>query len=298
MPHSLHVEEDPAIQGVTRIARTPDWPRPWVLVIGSIHGDEPCGREAIASLVADARAGALALTRGTLVTLHGNPAASKEGTRCSAGGLDLNRLFDFRFVDELSEARWTPEHRRALALRPLVEQADVGVDLHSARAVTPPFAIAMSAKGSLDLALALGVPYVTTGWNGPGLLEHQVALTLLSRRGKPGVAVECGSHDEPHAAETARRIIDRMLRALDLIEDEVPRPSAPSVVLRLMDAIKRPSPTFRFTRPLSGLERLLPGERIGGDANVEIRMRSECYALMPNDSVPVGEDMLYLARPP
>ncbi|MBC7173134.1 MAG: succinylglutamate desuccinylase/aspartoacylase family protein [Polyangiaceae bacterium] len=294
----LHVEEDREVQGVTRISCSADWPRPWVLVVGSVHGDEPCGRFAIEALAEDARRGDLPLRRGTVITLHGNPEASESRTRSTAGGADLNRLFDFSFERELIPTRWTLEHHRALALRPLVASVDMALDLHSARARTPAFAICMSAPGSFELAMQLGLEYVTVGWSSPGMLGHQVVLSPLARRERPGVAVECGAHDDPETTEVARNTLLRFLETADLLDHPCvpPAPKAP-IVLRLLDSIKRPGAGFRFERPLVGLERLTPGEVVGSDANLEVRMRSECYAIMPNDGVAVGEDMLYLAGP-
>ncbi len=294
---SLCVEPDASVPGVTRIARDPAWPRPWVLVVGSIHGDEPCGREALARLIEDAREGALALSRGTVIALHGNPVASTAGARSSPGGPDLNRLFDFRFEDELTRHHWRHEHHRALTLRPLVDAVDVAIDIHSARAPTPPFAICMSSAGSLDIAMRLGVAYVTVGWNGPGLLGHQVVLAALARRDRPAVAVECGSHDDPASCDVAASVVRRFLVATGVVSPARSEPPFAATVLRIRDAIKRPGPGFRFARSLVGLERLGPGDLVGSDANVEVRMRTECFAVMPNDDVAVGEDMLYLAGP-
>lgn len=294
---SMHVEEDPDLPGVARIARDARWPRPWVLIVGSIHGDEPSGQRAIAALLGEAREGALPVDYGTVITLHGNPAATEAQTRNSPGGVDLNRLFDFRFEHELNPELWRQEHHRALALRPLLRSVDFGLDVHSASAPTPPFAICMSSNGSLELARQLGVAYVTVGWDGPGLLGDQVVLSELSRRDRPGVAVECGSHADPKTTEVARAVVQRYLTATGVLG---PRPEEPVVrptVLRLRDAIRRPGASFRFERPILGLDRLGAGEVVGSDGNLEVRMRRECYALMPNDQVGVGEDMLYLAGP-
>ncbi len=294
---SLHVEEDAELPGVARIARSAECPRPWVLIVGSIHGDEPCGRAAIEALLDEARRGALPIERGTVITLHGNPTASDAHARTSPGGVDMNRLFDFRFERELNRDLWREEHHRALALRPLLRSVDVGLDVHSARAPTPPFAICMSARGSLDLASRLGVAYVTVGWDGPGLIGHQVVLSELSRRDRPGVAVECGSHDDPRTDETARAIVRRFLTATGVLDASPDDAGERPTVLRLRDAIRRPGSSFRFERPIAGLDQLAAGEVVGSDGNVEVRMRRECYALMPNDEVAVGEDMLYLAGP-
>ena len=126
--------------------------------------------------------------------MHGNPGASAQQRRHLSAAVDLNRVFDFRFVEELAPALWEPEHHRAAELRPLFERVDAVLDLHSATAPTPPFAIASRIAASEPFALALGLAYVTFGWGGPGLLGDRVLLGLMTRRALPGVAVECGQH--------------------------------------------------------------------------------------------------------
>src|SRR5262245_20056416 len=115
------VEELTGIVGALRISASPDFPRPHVGVVGAVHGTEPCGLRAGGGLRAELVAGELTLRSGTLFLIHGNPRASEEQKRHTEGGVDLNRFFDFRFIDEMASESWLYEHHRAFALKPLLE---------------------------------------------------------------------------------------------------------------------------------------------------------------------------------
>ncbi len=273
-------------------------PRPLVGLVGGMHGNEPCGLQAIEELAERATSGELPLASGTLVLIHANPAASKEGARHTAKGTDLNRLFAYSFVDNLPEERWTVEHHRALELRPVLVELDVALDLHSASAPTPPFGIVSMVEASRPLGRELGLPYLTHGWEGPGLLGEQVLLGVLTSRGKPSLAVECGQHDDPQSTERARETALRFLVATRILPRESGPPPLPhpALELNIVDAVKKPSPGFEFHARLFGLQRIPAGSIVGSDANLEIRCKRTSFAIMPNASVEVGQDMLYLAH--
>ena len=291
---SLTVVSDPDVPGVLRVARSAELPRPHVGVLGAVHGNERCGLAALERLTDAVSSGALAPSAGTWVLVHGNPEASEAGRRYTQGGADLNRLFDFAFETNLPRAQWTPEHERAALLRPVLEGLDALLDLHSATWPTPPFAIVNDAPASRELARRLGVGFVTQGWGGPGLLMDRVSIGLLGKQGLPAVSVECGQHDEPDAIEEAWRCTVRFLRASGVLDGEAPRGDAR--FLEIVEIVSRPSETFRFVRPFRGLDVLEAGELLAADRIAELRVRERCYVLMPNDTVPVGRDMVFLAR--
>lgn len=279
--------------GVTRFSAGEG---PHLAIIGAIHGNEQCGLSAIRKLAERLNEGALTLRAGSLSLVHGNPAASAQKRRHLSAAIDLNRVFDYRFLDELPPALWEPEHHRAAELRPLLETVDAVLDLHSATAPTPPFAIASRVPASAPFALALGLAYVTFGWDGPGLLGDRVLLGMMTRRMRPGVAVECGQHDDPTAPEVAYGCALRALAHFGLIDPlTAPPPACAPTKLKVSAAVKRPSTTFRFARPLRGMERLEAGDILGTDEHLTLAVKAPCHVIMPNDRVAVGDDVAYLA---
>jgi len=291
------VPEPFEINGVVRLGSSPEQPHPHVAVFGSIHGNEPCGLRAIERLHAELRSGAEQLHAGTLYLVHGNPRASDAHERHTRGGTDLNRLFDYRFTLDLPSAYWVYEHYRALELRPLLDSVDVLLDLHSTTAPSPAFAIASPLPESQRLADALGLGYVTHGWDAPGLLGDRVIIAPLTRRGLPAVSVECGQHQQPEAAAVAYTCLRRALDFLGLLPCAEQAPPIACTRLQLRAAIKRPSPRFKFVRPLSSMQQLAAGELIGRDEDVALSVQRPCYVIMPNDEVEVGDDMVYVAQP-
>lgn len=290
----MHAQADPEVEGVYRIATDARLPRPHVAIFAAIHGNERCGLAALAQLRAEAERGALPLRRGTLVLVHGNPEATRQGQRHTRGGHDLNRLFDFGFEEELPSRRWAYEHRRALELRSILEGADVLLDLHSAGRTTPPFAILNRSPEATRISRHLGFRYATIGWESPGLLMDKVTIGAIGRHGRPGLSVECGQHEAPEAERVAIDVTERFLHAVGALPGEAP--ASEVVMLKVEEIIGRPSEGFRFVRPIQGLERLEAGEVLAADSMTELRVKEPCYVLMPNDTVPVGEDMAFLAR--
>jgi len=73
-------------------------------------------------------------------------------------------------------------------------------------------------------------------------------------------------------------------------------PPEPPLFLEVTEIVRKPSEGFCFVRPLRGLEVLAAGELLGEDGTLEIRVRESCRALLPNEGVEVGGDLVYLAR--
>jgi predicted deacylase len=282
----------PGVPSVWRISSDPTFPGPVVGVMGSVHGNEPCGDAALRGLLEAAEGGRLPLGQGTIVLILGNPEALAQRRRFTAGGTDLNRLFDFRFVTDLPRPRWTTEHHRAAQLEPILASIDALLDLHSATAPTPPFSILNDVPASRDLAERLGLDHATEGWSGPGLFMDRVSIGVMQRHRKPALSVECGQHDDPSSIEHAHAIARRFLMATGHLRGEAPRRNV--TTLRIVEIVGRPSETFRFVRPMEGLMRLEAGEVLAKDTLAELRVRMPCWVLMPNDGAAVGDDMVFL----
>lgn len=290
------------VEGV-RVLRSPDPDAgPRLAILGSVHGNEPCGLEAIDELAAAHARGDLPLVRGEVVLIHGNPAATRAGRRGSGAGTDLNRLFDFRFATEIPESEWVYEHHRAIALRPVLEACDAMLDLHSAGRPTPAFAIADDDPRSLELAQLVGIDWVITRWSGPGSIAERTTLGMFRRLRRPGVVVECGSHEAPETRAKARAASRRMLRALGLVDGPPlpsPDPSHRPTEVHVFDAAVKTDSAFRFQHALRGFDRLDPGEILGGTPDQPSAVRSPdeaCWAVLPNGDVPVGKELVYFGR--
>lgn len=279
-------------RGVWKVSASEGWPRPHVGVCGSMHGNEPSGGRAIQRLLGELREGTLRPAAGTILLVQANPEALEIGQRTTVGGADLNRLWDFAFVGTMRAEAWGYEHHRALELKELLSGLDFLIDLHTAATTTPPFAVSNGVAGTDAIAKHIGVSFLVQSWYG---LANKVIIGFLKRAGVPAISVECGSHDDPGIADQAHRIASSFLRATGTVVDP-PAPRANDLrTVHVVETITKPSADFRFGSPWQGFEVLEPGTLVGRDRVTEIRVTRRCYAVLPNEHVDVGDDVIYLA---
>lgn len=263
---------------------------PTIAISGAVHGNEPCGLEAVRRLSRELRDGSLTLNSGTLVLIHGNPEATLSGRRHTPGGCDLNRLFDFAFVDDTPERAWVYEHHRAIELRSELGRWHALLDLHSTGFPGPPFAI-LAGPEAAGLTADLGLERVVTGWHRSELPGRRALIGALARRERFALVIECGQHHDPEAAERAYHYARRFLGYWKLVDN----PAAPHGAAQhyeVFDFARKPHPDYRFPRPLTGFTPLPAGEDLG----YGVRVPENSVAIMPNDTVDAGDDLLYFAR--
>ncbi len=287
------------VRGVRRISRSPSFPRPWVGILAALHGNEPAGIAAHRYL--DEAAGHF---EGTLFLIEGNLEAIKIGERHTRGGVDLNRIFDLSFAGDLSPEHYDYEHHRALELTPILDSLDAALDLHTATAETPPFALALGPQTpiedsffqitSLEVADTLPVRFVTYGWEERTDISAGVALARVSSRG-PSIAVECGSHGSSGVEEVAIAITQAFLRALG-VSKATQTDWPPPRTLELTYALLSRAPRLRFRRTFSSFDALVANEVVGDDEEGEFRTPHGGTILLPNPDVDVGAPCLYIAE--
>lgn len=275
-----------------RVSATADWPKPYVGVCGSMHGNEPCGADAIRRIAGAFEAGELESAAGTVFLIHGNPDATSQGRRHTPEGDDLNRLWDFEFIKTLREEAWGYEHHRAVELKEVLGELDIFLDLHSATTPTPPFGVSNGEASIDDIAKRIGISFLVQSWYG---LADKVIIGFLKVAGIPALSVECGSHGDPAITDTAHRIAMNFLRVTGAINDGQETNGREVRTVRVIETITRPSEEFRFGAPWTGFQELEPGTLVGRDRITEIRVSRPCYAVLPNQNVDIGEDVIYLA---
>ncbi len=278
--------------GVLRISASADWPRPYIGVCGSIHGNEPCGALAVHRIAGDFESRALAPAKGTLFLIHANPVATSLGLRHTPEGDDLNRLWDFAFVDALRQEAWGYEHHRVLELKELLGDLDIFLDLHSATTATPSFGVSNGEAPIDEVAQQIGISYLVQSWYG---LADKVIIGFMKLAGIPALSVECGAHNDPELANQAYNIALSFLRATGAIDDGRETDGNDVKTVHVVETITKPSEDFGFGSPWTGFQELEPGTLLGRDRVTEIRVSRRCYAVLPNDEVAVGDDVIYLA---
>lgn len=290
-----------------------------LIVLGGVHGNEPCGTLAIRRVVDELQSGALGISAGSVTFVPVcNPLARAQYTR--AGERNLNRKLHptddpQQFEDHV--ANW---------LCPLLASHDVLLDLHSFHTPGEPFAMLgpKNNQGSLEpfehdaeeesLARRLGVKLFVDGWldtYASGVahrraqavqadvdVRYGVGTTEYMRsQGGYGLTLECGQHEDAEAPEVAYRAILNTLAWLKLSGQQEPQETPDRKTLRLFEVVDKHHPEDRLAREWRGFERLeaqtLIGTRHDGE---EIRAADTVHIVFPNPGAEPGNEWFYLAK--
>ena len=281
-------------------------PGPQVLVTALTHGNEICGAIALDRLL---RAG-VRPRRGTLTLAFDNVAAYRE--------FDPRYPIASRFVDEDFNRLWAPamldgqrrsvELERARALRPIIDDADFLLDLHSMQYATAPLMLAGLLPRSRELARRVGIPELIMCDKG-----HAAGPRMRDYGGfgdpesaKTALLIECGQHWERSSAEVAMDVTLRFLIALGSVTSEdVAALGGPDFavhprqrVIEVTEAVTISGERFDFAGEFRGLE-VLPenGTLIGRDDGHEVLTPYDnCVLIMPSRRLVKGQTAVRLGR--
>ena len=276
---------------------------PHVVVNALTHGNELCGAIALDRLFRDGvrpAAGKLTLSFANVDAFSRFDPATPSASRFVDE--DFNRLWDTATLDG---PRQSVELTRARALRPLVDQADLLLDLHSMQYATAPLMLAGLADKSLALARRVGVPGIIVRDAG-----HAAGRRLRDYGGfgavassKAALLVECGQHWERRAAEVALDTCLRFLAASGALAPAeaariLARPAPRQRVVTVTDAITIAGESFEFTADYRGLEVIAhAGTVIARDDTREIRTPyDDCVLIMPSRRLTRGHTAVRLGR--
>jgi len=292
------------IEYVTRFVASE--PGPHVLVTALTHGNEICGAITLDRLLR-AR---VRPRRGTLTLAFDNVAAYRE--------FDPRHPIASRYVDEDFNRLWSPatldgprrsvELERARALRPIVDEADFLLDLHSMQYATKPLMLAGLLPRSRELARRVGIPELIMCDKG-----HAAGPRMRDYGGfgdpgsaKTALLIECGQHWERRSAEVSTDVTLRFLVALGSVTaEDVAALGGPDfaahprqLVIEVTEAVTISGERFDFAEDFRGLE-VLPekGTLIGRDDGREVRTPYDnCVLIMPSRRLVRGQTAVRLGR--
>ena len=280
-------------------------PGPHVGITAIVHGNEPCGAIALDWLLRhDVRP-----ARGTLSLIFVNTEAYAR--------FDPTDPNASRWVDEDLNRVWAPatlngpgdsvELERARRLRPIIDEIDLLLDIHSMQHPTQPLMLAGPLPKGRALARATGVPAVVVSDAG-----HSAGRRMRDYGGfsdpdsaKNALLVECGQHWEADAGalaiETALRFlvatgsVDADCGAAFLATRPLPQPQR---FLEVTEAVTIKTDRFAFTEPYRGLECIAEaGTVIAMDGTEPVRTpHDDCILIMPSKRLWPGQTAVRLAR--
>lgn len=275
---------------------TAERPGPTLIVIGSVHGNEPAGTLGLEPVIAEMRRRGLPRC-GEFLALVGNRSALARGLRFVDE--DLNRAWSSARVAELSSGRrtTTTEEVELLDLwreiSGAVERAEGEVwllDLHTTSAQGPPFGVLDDTLANRSFAGLFDVPYVVG-------LEEELDGTVLSyyvARGLRTFGFESGQHGDPGSVERAEAVVWIALAGIGLVDrddagdldgwrDSLRRStrSLPAVVeVRYRHAVGSED-GFRMAPGFVNFQPVRAGDVVARDRRGEIRVPQSGRLLMP-----------------
>lgn len=170
-----------------------------ILVIGCVHGDELIGIKVIKELRK------VTISRGTLVTVIANTRAIESGKRFV--DQDLNRSFP-------GKPNGNHEERLAHALLPLIEKADIVLDIHSTTTDTTSAVILTKVNQSIKKLISIFGPKRAV------VMEKKVGKTALTGYCKAGISFEYGKDRSKKAYEETLADIIKILEGYGMIEEK------------------------------------------------------------------------------
>jgi predicted deacylase len=275
---------------------------PNVMISAVVHGNEPCGAIALDWLFQnDVRPvmGRLTLAFMNVAAYQAFDPADPNATRWMEE--DFNRVWN---RDVLDGDRDSIELRRAREVRPVLDDVDLMLDLHTMQHLAPPLMMSgRHAKGK-DLAGKVGVPERVVGDAGHAAGRRMRDYGGFDEPSSPKAAllIECGQHWEASSGVLAKESTARFLEALGTVDrgfaDGFGAPPAPQDFFTVREAVTITQETFAFTEAFTGGEVIAKaGTLIGHDGEIEVRTPlDDMMLVMPSKRLWKGQTAVRLAQ--
>jgi predicted deacylase len=279
-------------------------PGPRVTIQALTHGNEVCGaisndwllRENVRPL-----RGTLTLTFANYEAFQAFDAADPFASRCVDE--DFNRLWS---SDVLNGHRQTRDLARARELRPVYDETDYLLDLHSMTDPCPPLALAGRQQKGLELAHAVGLPeyIIIDGGHAAGKRLRDYGAFDDPVDPRNALLIECGQHWERLAPDVAKQSSLRFLRHFGMLDtafldqhlDSAPLPKQRAI--EVTDIVTITTDDFAFERPATGLA-VIPkgGTLLARDGATEVfTPYDDCVLIMPTRRPKKGETAVRIGR--
>ncbi|MBS0562188.1 MAG: succinylglutamate desuccinylase/aspartoacylase family protein [Proteobacteria bacterium] len=275
---------------------------PHVVVLAAMHGNEIAGAIVLDRLL---RAGLRPL-RGRLTLGFANIDAyarfdPRQPTLSRFVDEDLNRVWDPAVLDG---PRQSAELARARAMRPLIDTADVLLDLHSMLWPSDPLLLCGAAPQGRALAAGIGTPALVVADEGHLGGRRVIDYPRFLEGGRAATLAEAGQHWRPETVAVALDCVAGLLRHLGMAADDDPAlpppPAQPPAqrFARVTELVTAATASFAFVREFRGGE-VVPERNtlIALDGEREVRTaHDDCLLVMPSLRPSRGHTAVRLAR--
>jgi predicted deacylase len=252
-------------------------PGPHVMVNALTHGNEWCGLHVVCRLLdmgLRPRVGRLTLSLAN-VAAYESPGADGTGSRFL--DRDFNRLWH---EDLLAADTQSVEARRAHQLRPVVDNVDYLLDLHSTWHALQPFFVLSQLPRVRALADALALPprqlFLPDVWHeGYHLIDY--GAFRRPDAAAVGLIAECGQHFAQSSVDTAWSVTVRFLQWHGMVDAAQAAVMAPSTAVagpleryEIVAPVIARTDTLRLACSYAGFVRFAQGECAAMDGDTPV----------------------------
>jgi predicted deacylase len=216
---------------------------------------------------------------------------------------DFNRVWS---ADKLDGDRDSVELRRAREVRPIIDQVDYLLDVHSMQHPTVPLMMCGPLDKGRQLALALGAPQhvIADAGHAAGRRMRDYDGFADASSAKNALLIECGQHWEPSSVSVAKDIVLRFLASYAVVDPDFvdtrsdPSSTAEQRVIEVTGPVTINTDAFRFAEDYRGLEIIeRAGTVIGWDGDQEVQTPYDrCVLIMPSRRLKQGESAVRFGR--
>ncbi len=293
---SPFLEGNTGIPGFT--TRDSGIPGPHVVLVSLVHGNETAGATALAQMLHEnftPKRGRLTFGFANLAAFARFDPASPLTSRYVEE--DLNRVWDDA---QLFGVRRSVELDRAREIRPIIDTADLLLDLHSMLWPSEPLLLCGPTHQGRALALRLATPSLIVADEGHAGGKRLIDYGRFTEATgtAAGILVEAGQHWQHDTIAQTRLTIAAFLRHAGMAEPASPPPKNAARFAQVTSTITARTNRFVFIRDFRGGE-VIPAANtlIAHDGDVEIRTpHDDCLLIMPSLKSGRGHTAVRLAR--
>jgi predicted deacylase len=278
-------------------------PGPHVMVNALTHGNEVCGAHALDYLFRRE----ITPVRGKLSLSFANVGAYETFDATNPGASryldeDFNRLWSAEVLEAPTRSR---EHERAKMMRPLIDDVDHLLDLHSMQTPSPALALAGTTDKCLATCSAIGVPahIVVDAGHAAGARLRDYRPFADSASPRTAVLIECGQHWATQSRDVAIDATLRFLLAFGTVDagsiaSTLSATIPPQRIIEVSDAITVLDEGFHFLDDYAGLEVIAEaGTTIARDgARPVVTPYDDCVLIMPTRRIKRGQTAVRFGR--
>ncbi|MDE1897227.1 MAG: succinylglutamate desuccinylase/aspartoacylase family protein [Rhodospirillales bacterium] len=270
---------------------------PHVVLVSLIHGNEFAGAIVLKALLDSGfkpLCGKLTLGFANLAAFARFDATNPIASRFVEE--DMNRVWDDY---ALFGVRRSAELERAREIKPIIDSADILLDLHSMLWPSDPVLLCGGGPRGRALGLAVGTPELVvadTGHAGGKRLIDYGRFTEGSPQGAACLLVEAGQHWQQQAVAQSRATIYAVLRKAGMVAGT--GPASTGKFAEVVKLITARTNRFSFVREFRGGDIITQaGTLIAHDGDEEIRTPEDnLIMVMPSLKVSHGHTAVRLAR--